>query len=84
MLAEHLGLAGNAEHATQPFQLVAQLPAGRLAQHYRERLQRAAQPPGGHPHLVDRVGFVPADRRDECLEPGRVRVEISQHDLARR
>ena len=60
---EHdLGVADRAELAGDPLQLLAQRTGGLLLHERREGGQRAAQPAGGHPHLVDGVGQVAADR----------------------
>ena len=60
---EHdLGVADRAELARDPLQLLAQRAGGLLLHQRREGGQGAAQPAGGHPHLVDRVGQVAADR----------------------
>ena len=57
---EHLAVARLAEHGGDPAELGAQLTRPRLVDERAERLQDAAQPPGGHPELVDGVGQVSA------------------------
>ena len=48
-----------------------------------EGLQRAAQPPGGDPHLVHRVRLVPADQRVVVLYRVGLRAQVGEHDLRR-
>ena len=85
LAGEHLGVAGGAEHAAEPLELLAQvlgvLAAGKIPVN---DWRRAAQPPDRDPHLVHGVRLVAADRQVEGAEPGRLGAEVGEHHLAGR
>ena len=54
------------------------------ADHPLERAERAAQPPRRYPHLVYRVGLVPAHHRIERLQRLGLVPQVGEHDLAGR
>ena len=62
--AEHLGVAGRAQHAGDPAQLGAQPVGPRAVQQRVERAQVAAQPPAADPHLVHRGVALVGGRRE--------------------
>jgi hypothetical protein len=63
VLGQHLVVPVVAQHVTEPAQLSGQVLGVGAVQDPAERLQRAAEPAGGDPHLVHRVRLVPPDRR---------------------
>ena len=81
---QDLGVACGAEHAAEPVQLVPKPRTVFCAQHPAEGLQRAAQPPGGHPHLMDRVRRVTAHRRIERHDRRYLGPGIGQDHVRRR
>ena len=64
--AQHLAVAGRAEHAAEPLQLPGQPLGVRAGYDLAERPEGGAQPAGGHAHLVHRVIGVGARHRLEA------------------
>ena len=89
---EHLGVPRRTEDVGQPLQLGPQRPGVRAgvragirpSQHRREGLQRAAQPPGGDPHVVHRLRLVPAHPGVGGLHLGDLIRGVGQDHLAGR
>jgi len=57
------GVACPPERGREPLQLRAQWPGRVRLDDGAESLQRAADPPGGNPHLVHGVWLIAADQR---------------------
>jgi hypothetical protein len=82
--AENLVVTHLAKHLAEPLQLGAQVLCRGPGQDRRIGLQRAAQPPGRHAHLVHGVRGVLADERVKRPEPGGLRADVSHHHVASR
>ncbi len=80
---EHFAVAFRAEHSGEPFQLLADGVGDRPVQLAAVRLQGAAQPPGGHPHLVHGVGLVPPYQRVVLGDVPHTPVQIPEDVVAR-
>ncbi len=80
----HLGVARPPEHLSEPAHLhrerIGDVPVEQAA----KAAQRAAQLPGGHPCLVDRVGLVTTHVALESLHGPDLAPEIAHQDLPRR
>ena len=83
-LGEYLGVARLAEHVAEPYELAAEPIRPGAVDDLPERPERAAEPAGGHPHLVHRAGLVQAHHRVERREPVDLCPQVGQHDMAGR
>ena len=83
-VAHDLRVPGGPQLAGQPLELVAQRADDVGGEQRLERGQRAAQPPGGHPHLVHGVGGVQAHRQVLRLDLLHLLPDVGEQDLARR
>jgi hypothetical protein len=81
-LGHHLAVAGRGQLAGEPLQLLGQRPGGVAVQHPPVGLHGAAQPTARHPHLVHRVGGVPADQRIESAQPVGLLTQVREHGRA--